>query len=60
MLQGVLQCVAVCCSLFLCVAVGCSGLQWVVLQCFVMCCDSWMCLILDMSDVQMEFIGAGV
>jgi len=60
MRQGVLQCVAVCCSVLLFVLVCCGGLQWVVLQCVVMCCDSWMSLILGMSDVQMEFIGAGV
>ena len=44
--EGVLQCVAVCCSVLQCGAVWCNLLQCVavccsVLQCVVVCCILW-------------------
>ena len=48
MLQRVLQCVAVCCSVLQCVAVCCSALQCVavccVLRCVEVCCSVLQCV----------------
>jgi len=39
MMRGVLQCVAVCCSVLRCAAVCCSVLQHAALQCVAVCCN---------------------
>jgi len=44
--SGVLQCVAVCCSVLQCVAVCCSVLQCVVLYCSVLQCVAVCCSVL--------------
>jgi len=50
--SGVLQCVAVCCSVLQCVAVCCSVLQCVALQCVAVCCSVLQCVEVCCSVLQ--------
>ena len=55
MRYGVLQCVAVCCSVLQCVAVCC-----IVLQCVAVCCSVLQCAYRNNCGIQSVSVQGGV